>query len=427
MMRPRSPVGRRPSVPAAPGVGFPDPRVAAGLAAVAAVRVSQFRQGGHPVNRLSIFLAVLGIAAAAGTARASGAFALDDPFAPPPTAEQIVADVLGETPALPGVGSDSTAEVQKTGDDTPFVDFGAVVIYENSLGIGTFVADDDQRRAMWDMMWSLRPQLYLFHKMLLVQARIDLNQPIIDNADAETTHNNEFTISDTILTITAPAFYKEPVTGLRFGAWMDFVFPSSLQSRYADLLLGWRTGVQIGGTWGPVDVLYQFRFTKNFHSNATPTLPFSQYGPGATTGTGYRNRGPGGELGEGISTAFNLMNRLTVTVELPVNLYLALDFVIFNSFDYDLSDQDQITDPVTGAVISLDQSQYAATGRGQSDLTQATLEFGWSPLKYLTVALGVSSYQPPFKDDNSGLRFPISFTEASANFTTVYLDVIGSY
>lgn len=379
------------------------------------------------MKKLSIFLAVLGLAVTAGAARASSIYSLDDPFAAPPTADQIVAEVLGETPALPGVGSDDTAVVLETDADLPFVGFGATLIYENSVGIGSFVADEDQRRTLWDMLWSVRAKLYLFHKLMFVQARIDLNQPIIDNADAETTENNEFTISDTIITVIAPSFYTEPVTGLRFGAWMDFVFPSSLASQYADLLLGWRTGVQIGRTFGPVDIMYQFRFTKNFHQGASPTLDFDRYGTGATTGTPFRGRGPGGEVGEGISTEFNLMNRLTVTVEIPANLYFALDFIIYNSFHYDLSDEDQITDPVTGAVIDLDSSPHAQSGRGQVDLTSATLEFGWAPIQYLTVALGVTSYQPPIKDDNSGLRFPFNFSEASANFTTVYLDVIGTY
>lgn len=384
------------------------------------------------MKKLSILLAVLGsavlgIAVAAGTARASGVFALDDPLAPPPTADQILAAVGGETPALPGVGSDDTAVVLTRDDETPFAGFGAMLIYENSVGIGTFVADEYQRRPLWDMLWSIRAKVYLFHNLMFVQARLDLNQPIIDNADAETTHNNEFTISDTIVTVIAPSFYTEPVTGLRFGAWMDFLFPSSLQSRYADLLLGWRTGVQIGRTFGPVDIMYQFRFTKNFHSGTSPTLIDSRHGLGATTGTAYRNRGPGGEMGEGISTEFNLMNRLTVSVELPESLYISLDFVIFNSFDYDTASDDRIVDPITGAVITLDQSPHSHRGRGRSDLTSATLEFGWSPLRYLTVALGVTSYQPPVKDDNSGFRFPLNFTEASANFTTVYLDVIGTY
>lgn len=378
------------------------------------------------MKKLSTFLAVLGsavlgLAVMAGPARAAGAYALDDPLAAPPTAGQIVADVMPETPALPGVGSDDTAVVLTQDEDKPFAAFGATLIYENAIGIGTFVADEYQRREMWDMLWSARAKLYLFHKLMFVQARIDLNQPILDNADSATTENNEFTISDTILTVIAPSFYTEPVTELRFGAWMDFVFPSSLQSRYADLLLGWRTGVQIGRTFGPVDIMYQFRFTKNFHEGATPTLASDRFD------SVFRNRGPGGEYGEGISTEFTLMNRLTVTVEFLEQFYASLDFIIYNNFHYDLSDEDRITDSANGLPLDLTSSPHAQGGRGQIDLTSATIELGWSPIKYLTVALGVTSYQPPIKDDNSGLRFPINFSEASANFTTVYLDVIGTY
>lgn len=381
------------------------------------------------MKKLSFLVGVLSLTLFAGSALANG-YALDDPLAAPPTADQIldatVGAVVEPTPALPGIGSDETTTVV-TEAESPFVGFGATVIYENSLGIGSFVPDEYQRRTQWDMLWSLRAKLYLFHKLMFMQARIDLNQPIIDHADSATTENNEFTISDTIITFIAPSFYKEPVTKLRFGAWMDFLFPTSLESRYSSLLVGWRTGVSVGRTFGPVDISYQFRFTKNFHDDAAPTLRFDQYGAGTVTGTSYRNRGPGGELGEGILTDYSLMNRLTVTVEFLEQFYASLDFIIFNSFHYDTNTADTITDPVTGAVIQLDSSPYAQPGRGQVDLTQATLEIGWTPIQYLTVALGVTSYQPPVKDDNGGLRFPISFSEASQNFTTLYLDVIGTY
>lgn len=369
---------------------------------------------------------VLCLASAGGPALARG-FDVADPFAPPPLAGDILSEAVGETPALPGIGSDETTKVLETTEDTPFASFAAMVIYENSIGIGTFVADDAQRRSKWDMMWSIRPGVYLFKKFLLVQARIDLNQPIIDNADAETTENNQFTITDTFITFLMPNIYTEPVTGIRFGAWFDFLFPTALESRHANKLLTIRPGVTIGRTFGPVDIAYQFRFSKNFHSSTNPELGYDP----VTGGAPDPYAGSLGGLRDfdnavGVSSDFSIMNRLTVTYEFVKDFYAALDFVIFNSWSYDTaSDIDCVA---LGLAAGCDlHSDYAQPGRGQSDLTSLTLEVGYAPLKYLTLALGVTTYQPPQRDDNSGFRFPLNFSDASRNFTTVYLDVIGTY
>ena len=357
--------------------------------------------------QLTVF--VLGLVLAASSASA-GIFADRDTFAPPPTAEEILESVGVGSPPMYGVGSDETTTVTAGTADTPAVWFGATLIYENSVGIGTFVQDEDQRREYWEMLWSIRAKLYLLHKKLFIQARLDMIQPIIENADAETTENNQFTISDTILTIMAPAFYTEPVTGIRFGAWMDFLFPSSLEAQFSTRYVSWRTGILVGKTFeidaigGGIDLMYQFRFTKNFHEKKSPQAEKDYI-------TGRRDA-------VGVSTDFGIMNRLSATLSFLKDFYFALDFIIYNNWHYDAASD--IDAPSTGV--------GARPGvRGRVDLTLATMEFGYSPLPYLTVALGVTSYQPAKTDDNGSIRPPFNFTDASRNFTTVYFDIIGTY
>lgn len=375
------------------------------------------------MRKVSLVIMVLGLVATAGPASA-GIFGDTEAFAPPPTAEQMLrnAGVEVGTPPLYGIGSDDTVTAAEEDASTPFVWFGGTLIYENSVGIGTFVADEDQRRSYWEMLWSLRAKLYLFHKKLFVQARIDLIQPIVDHADAETTENNQFTISDTILTIMSPAIYTEPVTGIRFGAWMDFLFPSSLEAQFTTRQLAWRTGVLIGKTFdidaigGGVDLQYQFRFTKNFHESKSPRS-MQAYIPGRTDAVG-------------VSTDFGIMNRLIVTLSFLKDFYIGVDFIIYNNWHYDTAGE--VGCPEDLAAIdprcTLRPGTAASPGeRGRVDLSLMTLEAGYSPLPYLTIALGVTTYQPAMKDDNSGLRAPLNFEDASRNFTTVYLDIIGTY
>ena len=328
------------------------------------------------------------------------------------------------TPPLFGVAGDEATTVARGDGEKPFLRVGGTLLYENSLGIGTFVADEYLRRPYWEMLWSLRAKLYLFHELLSIQARLDLVQPVIDNADAETNENNQFTVSDTFLTILAPAFYQEPVTGIRFGAWTDLVFPSSLESRFARLLVGWRLGVivsrdfPIAAIRGSVDLTFQLRFTKNFHERKTP-LSRGEYIES------YRLRDA-----VGVSTDYGVMSRLTVTLTFLEDFYAALDFAVYNDWHYDTSgavpcpeELERIGQGCAGST----SAPAARPGRGRVDLTLSSLELGYTPLPWLTIALGVTTYQPPFDDDNRGLRPPLNFQDASRNFTSLYLDVIGTY
>ena len=356
---------------------------------------------------------IITMMAAPRPALATG-FGDSDPLAPPPSAEEILDEALGEeTPILPGQATDDTTQVVKVTEETPFLGWGAMLIYENSLGLGTFV-QGEQQRAQWDMLLGVRANLYLFQKYLRVQAGISMTQPIVENSDSGNTKANQFLIGDFSLGFSIPNLYTEPVTGIRFGASMGFGFPTSLASQHANRYLNWRTGVFVSKSFGPVRLLYQFGFTKNFHGSKSPKLDY-EYLPDIARYPAI-----------GVSTNFSFSNRLGVSVSFLEDFYASLDFSIFNSFKYDT--EDDITCADVGLAEGCDlHSPYADPGSGRSDLTSMSLEVGWSPLRYLTVALGVATYQPPKTSDNSSFRFPLNFTDASANFTTFYLDIVGSY
>lgn len=357
------------------------------------------------------FLFLFGALSALAPAAASAAGFRDaDLMGEPPTAEGILAEAVGSTPVLPGGATDDTTAAVKVTEETPFLDWGAMVVYENSLGLGTFVAGE-QQRAQWDMLLGLRANLYLFQKYLRVQAGLSMTQPVIENADSGRAHANEFLLGDFSLGFAIPNLYTEPVTGIRFGAATSFAFPTSLASQYANRYLGWNTSLFVSKSFGPVRLLYQFGFSKNFHGTKSPELDY-EYVPSIQNYPAV-----------GVSTDFSFSNHIGVSVSFLEDFYAGLDFFIFNSFKYDTEGDIDFTEDGT----PVGTSPNADPGRGRSDLTSMALEVGWSPLKYLTVALGVSTYQPPKTSDGTGFRFPLNFSDASANYTTIYLDVVGTY
>ena len=314
---------------------------------------------------------------------------------------------------MPGGAADDTAQVIKVTKETPFVDWGATVVYENSLGLGTFV-QGEQQRAQWDMLWAVRAKLYLFQRFLRIQAGMTLFQPVIDNVDSGTTENNQFTIGDFSLGFSIPNIYTEPVTGIRFGASTSFAFPTSLASQHAGRYVSWKTGLTVTKSFGPVGLMYQFGITKNFHDSKSPKLDY-EYLPEIAHYPAV-----------GVSTDFSIMNHLGVSVGFLENFYAGIDFFIMNNFKYDSEDDIGCADVGLASGCDL-HSSFADPGRGRSDLTSIAIEVGWQPLKYLTVALGISTFQTPKTSDNTGFRFPLNFTDASANRTTIYLDLVGTY
>ncbi len=366
----------------------------------------------HPPRLYCVLLAVFALVLSSSVAMAWSDLSTEL-LPPPPKANQILAKALGESPMLPGT-DEIRAEVLAEADETPFIWPGATVVYENSVGIGSFVPDSEQRRPAWDMLWSLRARLHLFWRKVTVQARIDLFQPVVANADATTTRNKQFTISDTILSIMAPSFYTEPVTKIRFGAWTDLLFPSSLQSRHAGLKTGWRLGAIVARAFGPVDVMYRFRFTKNFHGQASPKLRY-RYLPG------FDNY-----PAEGVNTDFGFLNQLSVIYSFLDDFYALADFAIINNFHYDATGDISCADVGLAAGCDL-SSPYARDERGRVDMSALSFEVGYRPWRHITLALGVSTAQPPRTSDNTGFRWPLNFSEASANYTRMYFHVIGSY
>lgn len=321
--------------------------------------------------------------------------------------------VLGDTQSMEEV---ITEEEEGEAKQEPFP-VGATIIYENAVGIGTFVGDEFQRRPLWSMSLSMRPIVRLGDSMSII-ARLDIAKDIIENADSTGTVKSQTLLSDTILTFNMAPIVEEPVTGIKLSGWVDLLLPTSLLSQYQSKILTARLGLGLSKEFGWVNLYYQTRFSKNFHKYDHPVLSQPDGGiatclpsaGGALVDTDVC--APGGVA----NSSFQFMNRGTVEFVPYEGLSITVDFIAYNDFTYDVNPDDALT------------NGNAVAGRGQRDLTQGTFEVGYQVNPYLGVSLGTTTLQPPKTLDNEGFRFPFfDFRTASNNFTTVYLDLVGTF
>ena len=307
-------------------------------------------------------------------------------------------------------------EEESEAKDEPFP-VGGTIIYENAVGIGTFVGDELQRRPLWSMSLSMRPKFRLGDGMSII-ARLDISKDIIENADSTGTVKSQTLLSDTILTFSMAPIVEEPVTGIKLSGSFDLLLPTSLLSQYQSKILSTRLTLGLTKEFGWVNLYYQTRFGKNFHKYDHPVL--SQ--PDGGIATCLPSAGgtlvdadvcaPGGVA----NSSFQFMNRGIVEFVPYEGLSITLDFIAYNDFTYDVNPDDALT------------NENAVAGRGQRDLTQGTFEVGYQVNPYLGVSLGTTTLQPPKTLDNEGFRFPFfDFRTASNNFTTVYLDLVGTF
>jgi hypothetical protein len=304
---------------------------------------------------------------------------------------------------------------------------GAKVIFEQSVGAGTFIAHDYERRPLYAATLTFFPRWNISEHALLL-GRLDISKEFISNASSETTQNRETTLADAQLIFIYDGFYAVPssvpvIGGLSFGAELDLLFPTSKQSQFRSLILGVRPIGYFSWPIGPVTLSYQFRFTKNFNRYTSPVVHASDTAPVAVA----RMRGAE-ELGAdlialgGNNVEYVIGNRLTAEWELGKTfgferlVRITADYLLTNAWTYRSYPSDEL------------RADDAVAGRGQRDLAAATFAVEVGVIQHLNLALGVVSYQPPQTSDNKGFRAPFfNFWDLANNYTTIYFDVIGAF
>ena len=296
--------------------------------------------------------------------------------------------------------------------------FGGTVTFEQSLGLGTFVADTYARNPYYGMLLSLRPRYYINKKMML-ELNFSIQTEITSSYTTSTTKKHQFMPSDTYLTFRYSSLLKEKHTGITFSPYIRLGFPSSYESRFRDQYLSLAVAFDLADMLakGHLYLSYTFRFTKNFNKYTTATVSTNDDYPVAVA----RLKG-NEELGANLiatglqNTSFSIRDSLLASWLINPQWTLTFVFGIINSFTYSSYPKDKFA------------AAAAKSGRGQNDYTFGVIDLTYQPWKHYGFSLGVSSYQPAKTADNKSFRFPFfDFSSEANNYTNFYFDVFATF
>jgi hypothetical protein len=303
------------------------------------------------------------------------------------------------------------AETEETSETKPWM---AMIIVDNSVGLGTFVQGVDQRESYTLTVdaragWKLDDHQHLW-------LRLPVSQQIVQNYNSFTTSPQQILLGDAELRYIYNSAYKSADGDFGVTPYLYVAGGTSLAARYQSRLFSLRPGVRLSYKAGPATILFESRFTKNFHRYTSPTVDGGQGLALARLGGSEDLAGDVVAVG-GVNSEFSLLNRLTAVFGLPADLSLTFDYAFIQSWSYAWDNDDSFT------------AANADTGRNLSDISQAVIDVSWqSPLPYLTISGGVVTAQTPKTANNDGFRFPFfDFEAPNSNSTTFYLDAIAVF
>ncbi len=363
---------------------------------------------------LRTFLTLSLILAVTVPVRAQGQPA-SEPAADAPAAA--VQPTVTETasPAAPEV-----AEAPPTSEakEEPFF-IGGTVIYENSLGRGTFLSAGPNQRPWWNMWFRLEP-FYRVHGVdgLRLALRFDFSVNVVENADSSNTRPNQLQPGDLKLIASwADIATWEPI-GFGLSASVALSFPTSWASRLTTKVLGMSGGFTTA--IAPLDWLeihYRFGVTKNFNQYTHAVVDTDDFASPPVSRAGGAEALAESLLATGSAATSHLIdNELGATFTLFDVVSFGITWEMLHAFSYGNYPLDKWSSP------------YATAGRGQTDIMIGTLEVGWEVFDYFSLALGTVVEQAPKSADNQDFRFPWwDTTNGASNRQLFYLDAIGSF
>jgi len=314
---------------------------------------------------------------------------------------------------------ESTDEnVQETTEERDW-DWGGYVELSTSVGKGSFIADEYNARPSLSMSLSVRPRFVISKKhKLRLQARVDMAQTLVENADSTASQKNQFLLYDARLALYWNEFAKVESANLSWNTWGELFFPTSKFSQLQTKILGVRAGVST--QYKPLKWLtigHTFYATKNFNQYNTYVLDQADFSSPIPARAGGAESVDTGLVALGISPSeWSVFNVLSVGTKFLDDFSAGMSWTMLNAFSYFDYPKDDLSSP------------NAIGGRGRSDVMYGNIEFGYKVTKNISLALGTTVTQSPKTSDNKSFRFPFwDTTNGAGNYQTFYFDVGGSF
>lgn len=239
---------------------------------------------------------------------------------------------------------------------------------------------------------------------------------------------------DSWLVLNARNLYTEARSKVRLGGALRAILPTSYESRYQHMVVGlsaglnanrsfefgqpdpagkkWRVGVSLGETASKFIQTSKYRGDypgDTTNCRVSGNVSSGQVGAGTDVGAPAGSDHCGGPLNPNYSFTSSVNATLTRR-----RVSLSMTLIVINQFQYS---------------VPADQaSALHGVATGRTDVTWGLISLGYDLTDHLSIAVGLSSYQPALDSTYSHLRFPFfDFSGPNANnFTQAFAGVSGT-
>lgn len=365
---------------------------------------------------MSMSTVVAHAAPAETTATAAQPQAATAPASTDPTAPTAATTTPASTSALANAVQARTPEEQANQSG-----FQLQLALDHYLGLGTLV--DASRYSYLAANLTIAP-VYLFgigRQRLVASATFRVNYEYT-LPDVDTGRRAQ--VSDTRVGVSAPAVFREPVTGIALSPGISLALPTSLESWHAGLITNLGVNATLSRSVQTVDFRLSVGGSRGFFATAQNGVLASK----ATDAGG--NLLVTSRFGEPVSAFANWNTAWSFNVGGQVQWRATGSLLFYVGYSFSKSWRYAATlsvDEFTPQGTDANGNPVARIGLGQSDRTAAFLGASYQVNEHYTLDLGVSTIQTPLTA--TGLvRFPfLSFGSWADNASSLYFTLGAAY
>lgn len=284
-----------------------------------------------------------------------------------------------------------------------------------SVGLGSFYPTDEggTTRVSWNMGFSGSYTIPVID--VTVSAGTGFTQFLSRGGGSQ--EPQEFRWSDTDLTLSR-SIYTIPVVDIGISGSLSYTIPTSRYSIATGSYGSLSPGLSFNWALGGLSLGYSIGYSYNFYEYTSTTFDPSEVDIIGRNG-GTEMVASDAIAEPGVLTEHSLSNSFRVGYRFLEDFSVGMSFGFNDSWTFD-----------NGTITQPDEytSEYADSARGHSQGMSGALRFSYSPIRYLSMSLSLSSAQPWKTADNKGYRFPFFDTEGpQSNRTRLGFSISGSY
>jgi hypothetical protein len=238
------------------------------------------------------------------------------------------------------------------------------------------------------------------------------------------TTGRRFDLTDTRLSLSAPAIWTEPRTGIAVTPSLSATLPLSWTSRLNSTITSLGLSAKLSRSIWRFDLGYSLGGSRGIHANPAKVMFTSDTVDAFGNKSCIARSGAEACSSAGINSAWGLSNSFVVGFRALEKLRFEATYAIANYWTYAMPD-----DAYTPQVTDSNGRRVAAVGAGRVDEMSASLTGTYALTDRWAISASIATLRvPPVTADNRALRFPlIDFIGPADNKTSYSVALEASF